>query len=448
MVRHPTSFYHRWLLGWNRGDHRRTGPERNRRREIGALHSAAASRSVAHAVARVRRFMPDPAPSRTTDPPARPLSNAQILRRLFGLAWQYRHDCLAVLAHQAALLALGLAGLGVVGLAVDVIRSALDPSAAPPPWPLGLRPPAQVGPDGDGADPGGAGAGDGRAAQRGQLPLLGGGGAAAPGGRGAPAARRGVRQAPAAGLPLLRQQRLGVDHQPGHRRRAVAALVHRRRADPERDPDAVAGGVPGLHGGQAPAADRWPAWPSTPLLWLGTMLFSRWVQPAYAENRRLADNLVLALSEGVQGIQVVRGFGGEPHELVRFQARNRQLRDQQRRIFWRVSLFSPGVSLMGQLNIVVLLFYGGWIVRGGRAVAGRSDRVRRPAAAVLRAGDQPGHGGEHAPAEPDRRPPGVRGDGRAGGGAEPARRRRGPRGWRGRCGSRTCTSPTRRTSRC
>ncbi len=104
---------------------------------------------------------------------------------------------------------------------------------------------------------------------------------------------------------------------------------------------------------------------STPLLWLGTMLFSRWVQPAYAENRRLADNLVLALSEGVQGIQVVRGFGGEPHELVRFQSRNRQLRDQQRRIFRRVSLFSPGVSLVGQLNIVVLLFYGGWIVRGG-----------------------------------------------------------------------------------
>ena len=95
------------------------------------------------------------------------------------------------------------------------------------------------------------------------------------------------------------------------------------------------------------------------------MLFSRWVQPAYAENRRLADKLVLALSEGVQGIQVVRGFGGEPHELARFQTRNRQLRDQQRRIFRRVSLFSPGVSLIGQLNIVVLLFYGGWIVRGG-----------------------------------------------------------------------------------
>ncbi len=104
---------------------------------------------------------------------------------------------------------------------------------------------------------------------------------------------------------------------------------------------------------------------TTPLLWIGTTLFSRWVQPAYAENRGLADNLVLALSEGVQGIHVVRGFGGEKHELARFSARNRALQEQQGRIFRRVSVFSPAISLMGQLNLVVLLFYGGWIVRRG-----------------------------------------------------------------------------------
>jgi ATP-binding cassette subfamily B protein len=104
---------------------------------------------------------------------------------------------------------------------------------------------------------------------------------------------------------------------------------------------------------------------STPLLWVGTALFSRWVQPAYAENRTLADNLVLALSEGVQGIQVVRGFGGEQHELERFRARNHALMAQQRRIFDRVSLFSPAVSLIGQLNLVILLFVGGWILRRG-----------------------------------------------------------------------------------
>ncbi|HEY0713457.1 MAG TPA: ABC transporter ATP-binding protein, partial [Polyangia bacterium] len=104
---------------------------------------------------------------------------------------------------------------------------------------------------------------------------------------------------------------------------------------------------------------------TTPLLWVGTAVFSRWVQPAYAENRELADKLVLALSEGVQGIYVVRGFGGEQHELLRFRARNDALLQQQQRIFRRVSAFSPAVSLMGQINIVVLLFYGGWVVKTG-----------------------------------------------------------------------------------
>jgi ABC-type multidrug transport system fused ATPase/permease subunit len=58
------------------------------------------------------------------------------------------------------------------------------------------------------------------------------------------------------------------------------------------------------------------------------------------------------------------------HALERFRKTNRQLRDQQHRIFWRVSLFTPGVSLVGQLNLVVLLFYGGWAVRVGHISLG------------------------------------------------------------------------------
>ena len=121
--------------------------------------------------------------------------------------------------------------------------------------------------------------------------------------------------------------------------------------------------------GQARPAD--PAClASTPLLWLARLLFSRWVQPAYAENRALADDLVLALSEGVQGIQVVRGFGGERARAGAVSRRNRAVRDQQQRIFRRVSLFSPAVSAWSaQLNIVVLLFYGGCARARRRAVA-------------------------------------------------------------------------------
>src|SRR4029077_862780 len=36
--------------------------------------------------------------------------------------------------------------------------------------------------------------------------------------------------------------------------------------------------------------------------------------------------------------------------------------DQQRGIFWRVSLFGPVIGYMTQINLVILLAYGGWLV--------------------------------------------------------------------------------------
>src|SRR4051812_29127275 len=71
-----------------------------------------------------------------------PPSNAQLLRRLFALAWRYRRQCIAVFACQVLLLALGVLGLGLSGLAIDVTRHALEPSSATPRWPLGFMPPA------------------------------------------------------------------------------------------------------------------------------------------------------------------------------------------------------------------------------------------------------------------------------------------------------------------
>ncbi|HEY8943717.1 MAG TPA: ABC transporter ATP-binding protein, partial [Polyangiaceae bacterium] len=57
------------------------------------------------------------------------------------MSWQYRRDCLTVFGYQVVLLSLGVGGLGLSGLAVDVVRRALDPDAPPPGWPLGFAPP-------------------------------------------------------------------------------------------------------------------------------------------------------------------------------------------------------------------------------------------------------------------------------------------------------------------
>ena len=291
-------------------------------------------------------------------------SNGQILGRLFRFAWQYRRDCLAVLSYQVLLLAMGLAGLGAVGVAVDTVRRAVDPTAAAARWPFGWHPPAGVGP----------------------IPLTLGLAALVLVMAGARALIN-YRYSIAVGrllqldiVPRLRAdvfdklQRLDFRFFDAN---ASGSIINRVTGDVQSLRSFVDGVLIQsvilllslavylvyMLGKHAPLTVACLA--STPLLWLGTALFSRFVQPAYAENRRLADQLVLALSEGVQGIEVVRGFGGERYELARFDARNRELSDQQQRIFRRVSIFSPSVSLIGQLNLVVLLFYGGHAVRVG-----------------------------------------------------------------------------------
>ncbi len=296
--------------------------------------------------------------------PAATASTSQILRRLFRFAWQYRKDCLAVLSYQAVLLALGLAGLGAVGQAVDTIRAALDSSATAPRWLFGWQPPAGVGP---------LSLTIGLAV----LVLL----------MAALRALLNYRYSIAVGrllqldiVPRLRSEvfdkLLRLDFR-FFDANASGSIINRVTGDVQSLRSFIDGVLIQsvilllslavyliyMLGKHVPLTIACLA--STPLLWVGTALFSRWVQPAYAENRNLADQLVLALSEGVQGIEVVRGFGGERQELARFAARNRELSQQQQRIFWRVSLFSPGVSLVGQVNLMVLLFYGGFAVRSG-----------------------------------------------------------------------------------
>jgi len=55
-------------------------------------------------------------------------STAELVRRLLALAWQFRGDCFLSVILSLALLLLGLLGLQLLGVVVDVIRHALDPA--------------------------------------------------------------------------------------------------------------------------------------------------------------------------------------------------------------------------------------------------------------------------------------------------------------------------------
>ncbi len=104
---------------------------------------------------------------------------------------------------------------------------------------------------------------------------------------------------------------------------------------------------------------------TSPVLLVLSTLFSRKIQPEYAENRSLVERMVQYLAESIQGVAVVKGFGREAENREKFEASNRAILSQQYNIFWWVSLFSPTAGFLTRINTIVLLGYGGTLVVRG-----------------------------------------------------------------------------------
>lgn len=109
---------------------------------------------------------------------------------------------------------------------------------------------------------------------------------------------------------------------------------------------------------------------TTPILWVVTVIFSRLVRPAYDRTRELIDHVVLTLAENIQAVHVVKGFGREQEEIAKFSSALQAVEDQQQGIFWKVSVFTPVIGLLTQMNVVILLGYGGWLVTQDRLALG------------------------------------------------------------------------------
>ncbi len=309
-----------------------------------------------------RRLMSTPA----ADEPA---GSSSMVQRLLRLAWAYRARCMAVLSYQIALLALGLAGLALSGLAVDVIRRQVSPGAPAPRWPLGWTPPATWPP----------------------LALI----AAAGGIVLVMAAARAVlnyRYGAAVGhlvqmqfVPEMRTRVFDKLQRMSFRffdATASGSIINRVTSDVQSvrafvDQVLIQGVILFLSLGvylvfmlgKHPTLTA-ACLGTTPLLWLFATMFSRRVHPLYHRSRALSDELVNHVTETVQGIRVIKGFAREPEQRAAFDAKSLAVRDQQRGIFRRVSRFSPAIDLLGHANVVVLLLYGGHLVATGRLTLG------------------------------------------------------------------------------
>jgi len=295
--------------------------------------------------------------------------NAHIIRRLLRLSWRYKNRSILVFLLQVVLLGLTLWGLGLTGLAIDVIRHRIVEDTPEPQWPFGISP-----------------AGDWTSMETlvlvGVLVLV-------------MAALRALlhysyavhvgRLVHEQIVPSLRAelhaklQRLSFRFFDTH---PSGAIINRVTGDVQLlrsfvDGVVIQGAVLALtlavfvvymlatHVGLTLASMA-----LTPLLYVATVFFSRWARPAYRESRRLSDRMVRTLAEGIEGILVTKVFGRERDQFGRFNERNQAVREQQNSIFRNVSRFGPSIDLLGQLNLIVLLIYGGWLVTGAEITLG------------------------------------------------------------------------------
>lgn len=284
-----------------------------------------------------------------------------MLGRLIGLVWRHRWRCSFILAIQSVLLALGLTGLALAGMGVDVIRYEIEGHVAPPRWPLGIHVP----PDWHG------------------MPLL------------------AVLAAIIAFLALTRaflnylygvsvarlvqgqivvqlraelydkMQRLDFRFFDSN---ASSSLINRVTGDVQQVRLFVDGVmIPAvimilslgvylvymlsIHGPLTLACLA-----PMPFIWFLSSSFSRKVSPKYREGRRLYDGLVLWLSECLHGVGVVKAFGFEARAREVFAEKNRAFCQQQRGAFAMVSFYTPMINAVTQSSLVILLGYGGWLV--------------------------------------------------------------------------------------
>lgn len=291
---------------------------------------------------------------------ATPPSNWVLLRRLLSIGFEYRRGCVEMIAMHLGLVTLTLSGLGLTGLGIDYIRSVIEPGNAKPAWPFGLIPPSHWTPR--------------------QVVL-----AIAAAVLGVALVTALLRYFAAIATAKLTQrillrlrsdvyaklQQLNFDFYDAGE---SSSIINRAAGDVNSVRSFVDGVIIKVlsvlltlvvylaYMLRVHVPLTVVCLCTTPLLWWGASRFSRTVQPAYRKASELGDEMVRTLVENLQGIHVIKGFAREPEEIARFRDANDKIQDEKESIFWKLSTWQPTIGFLTQINMLILIGYGGWLV--------------------------------------------------------------------------------------
>ncbi|MDQ3307035.1 MAG: ABC transporter ATP-binding protein/permease [Actinomycetota bacterium] len=105
------------------------------------------------------------------------------------------------------------------------------------------------------------------------------------------------------------------------------------------------------------------------LIWL-TAWFRKASAAAYRRTRVTVAAVIVHFVESMTGIKAVQGFRREPRNEEIFAEVSDDYRDANERAFRLVGLFMPGIKLIGNITIALVLFYGAYRVLDGHITIG------------------------------------------------------------------------------
>jgi ATP-binding cassette subfamily B protein len=91
---------------------------------------------------------------------------------------------------------------------------------------------------------------------------------------------------------------------------------------------------------------------------------------ALPEVDNLLGELSSRLQENVTGVQVVRAFAREPHEIERFERANRDLYTARVTVISELSKIMPTTHMLVTLGTILILWFGGQMVLQGSMTIG------------------------------------------------------------------------------
>ncbi|MDF5751068.1 ABC transporter ATP-binding protein [Spongiactinospora sp. TRM90649] len=107
-----------------------------------------------------------------------------------------------------------------------------------------------------------------------------------------------------------------------------------------------------------------------PVLLFLTGWFRRKSAVAYRRTRETVALVIVHFVESMTGIRAVQAFRREPRNQEIFGELNQNYREANARSMRLVAVFMPGVKLIGNATIAVVLVYGGWLAVQGEVLVG------------------------------------------------------------------------------